>query len=145
MVEFRTRAPGGSDTGGSGGSGIEGHLNNVIENIKSDPELQARLLQEAEANDVDPTLLRAVFPQAGKALEEAQQQQAQQAQRNDTDTDTEPRIRTVTEKPDADDLLALIDEIAELSPNGEETTLGYLRDWGDENRDVLQTAIEMKL
>jgi len=142
MTEFRTRAPGsGGGDGGGDSSSIDGHIERVIENIKNDPEIKMKVAQAAQENGVDPMILKAVFPELGKTAE-SQTPQVEQAPEQ---TKPETQVKTVTEKPDAQELIGLIDELGDLLPQGKDTTLEELKELGEDNPDIVQTAIDMRL
>lgn len=141
MAEFRTQAPGTQTTEDSGGEGkLDEHFNRVVENIKSDPELQLQIAEAAQNNGIDPMLLRAVFPGAAKAQEEKQQMQPTE----EAPEDEPPRVKTVTEQPTPDQLEALLEQVSDLSPDGHNTTIQQMVEFINDEPGMVETAIKME-
>lgn len=134
MVEFRTRALGADE---ESSSSLEEHLERVYDNIRSDPELKKRLMQEASENDIDPVLLRAVFgndmPSEDELKQDMTPPQAEEAA---------GETQVVTKTPDPEQLIGFLEEIMDLTPN--DMTLSELREWAEDNRDIVETAIDMR-
>lgn len=152
MPEFRTRAPGDYGQEGSGGGGLEKHIERVIDNIKNDPKLKAEIYQELKDNGVNPAVIRAIVPEMQEAgdIQVPQNQVANdmvatQEESHEGQTEVRTEVKKVTEKPSPEQLLELIDEIAEVVPNGKETTLEELKEMAEDNPGIVETAIEMKL
>jgi len=131
----------------SGGLDLGNHVSKVLENIKKDPELQAQVAQAAKENGIDPMLLKAAMP--GMDVPDGAQEgnlsprdASEQLQQTDTE-ETEQQVKTVTEKPDPQQVTDLLKEATEYV--GEDKTLAELIQWCENNPDLLNTAIEMKL
>lgn len=136
-MEFRTRSLG-EDEGGSSASSLSDHLERVFDNVKNDPELQKRLLAEAQNSDVDPVLLRAFFGDSLPSPDEIQQ-----TMETDETAEMQTETRVVKEKPSPDELIGFLSEIIELK--SADMTLGELQEWAEENPGVVETAIDMRL
>lgn len=131
-----------------GGLDLGGHLERVLDNLQSDPEVQLALAQELEEAGVNPVVMKAVLPEgvSPEDLQKARQAQAQaQAQEEGETPEPQPQVKTVEKDIEPEDLLEFVDEIAELAPQGEDMTLGELREFGEDNPGVVKTAIDMKL
>lgn len=145
MVELRTFEEGQQD---SGGSDIEGILKSVWQNIQQDPQMQLKLAQGLAEQGIDPTLLGAVKPGLGEAIEKSMQEQAaeqatQQTPNESPNPQPEPEVRTVEKDVSVDQLIEFTEELIQY--RGEDCTLGELVEFAEENPDVVQTAIDMKL
>jgi len=142
MVEFRTRAIGENE---ADSSSFENHLEQVYENIRTDPELKKRLMGEASKNDIDPVLLRALFgddmPTESELQEDMTRNPNEPRPRVESETHN-TEVVTETEQPDASQLIGFLEEIRDLTPDG--MTLDELREWAEDNEDVVETAIEMR-
>jgi len=138
MVEFRTEAPGSeTETDDSGGFGeFEKYIDEYIKNVKQNPEAKLKLAQTLEENGVDPQLLTPLIGEVPQEPDNAQQvQQAQQTQQQmPTTTDTGPDV-------DVEQLLDFIGQLKDYT--GEDTTVGEVEEWVDNNPDLAQTAIDM--
>lgn len=149
MVEFRTRAPGdlggGEETEGS----LDKHIDRVFENIKNNPEIKLNIYQSLKEQGVNPAVIQAVFPEAQKFEQmQAQAQAAEAAQTvestvEDTNENPEPTVKTVTQEPTPEQLLDFVDDIIDLHPKDEEATLGDLKNFGENNPDILENAISI--
>jgi hypothetical protein len=149
MVEFRTRAIGNPEGESKSSDPIDKAINQVVSELKSDKEKQLKILQALQENyGIDPQLV-GMFMEGvdGEGLEQAQTPQPQPQEipeqaNQEPMPEPETKVKEVTVKPEPDELLDFVDEIIEYT--GEETTLKELRDWGENNPDILETAINMK-
>jgi len=140
MVEFRTRAIGENETNSSS---LETHLEQVYENIRTDPELKKRLMSEASKNDIDPVLLRALFGNDMPSQDELEQNMApNEPQLQDETGATQTEAVTETKRPDANQFIGFLEEIRDLAPDN--MTLDELQEWAKTNEDIVETAIKMR-
>lgn len=138
MVELRTYS---EESEGSDGFDLEGMLQKAWQNIQSDPQAQARLAQQLQESGIDPMLLGAVKPGLADAMQQAEQKQAVEQATNEPTP--EPEVKTVTEKPEPEEIKALLDDI--IDQFGEDKTLGELKEFIDENPDLVETAVNLRL
>lgn len=149
MVEFRTEAPGQSKD--ESGNAVDGLLDEYIQEAKKDSNLQLRLLNMAQKNGIDPVLLSPLTDISSDELEALQQQQAQQQQAQQQQTQQQqpqmPQGDTETdgssEEINAEEVLGFLGEIMDYTE--EEMTLKELQEWGEKNKDLVDTAIDLHL
>lgn len=145
MPEFRVFT--GNETDDSDSFDLGSVLDNVIKNVKQDPELKLEIAQRLQEEGINPKILKAIDSDAVPSQQEvAQLQQAQQAANQQQEAsqtmDNEPEVKKVTEKPSADQVIGFLDEIREYVDD--DWTLADLKQWAEQNKDIVETAIEMK-
>lgn len=153
-MEFRTEVPGPSEDEKKGGpsSTVDSLLNKYIEGVKDDPQMKLQLLQTLKQNGVDPSLVAPLVDLDSEEIQQlAQQQAAQQQTQQVENTEPEPTPNMtedttekveVNKKPSPEKVMGFLDEIIEL--NDEDMTLGELREWCEENTNMVETAINLK-
>lgn len=133
MVEFRTGNPAEEATEEAAGS-LDKHINKVIHNVKNDPEIKAQLVQRVQEGDIPPVLLKAIDPSLVDMAEQSQEQPAESAEVVET--------KTVSDKPSPEKVMSFVDEI--IKYKGEDTTLGEIKEWCEENPTMLKVAIQQE-
>lgn len=152
MVEFRTEPPksekkdesdGGSDT-------LDSLLNTYIEGVKEDPELKLQLLSMAEDNGLNPALLQPLVDLDKEEIQQLQQAQAQRQmeannQQNNQQNQQAQQLpsKDKMEEVTPQDLSEFLDELMEYKEP--DTTIEELQEFVDENPQMTQTAIDLKL
>jgi len=155
MPEFRTTPPGqgGNDKSQSSREfNLEGLAKQAYEQLRENPQGQLRMAQALQENyGVPPDALVAIFPEMAETAEK-QQEQAKQAENNQKNEENNQKneeiivpaqeVKTVKEKPEPDNVIGFLDEVSSYMP--EDMTLGELENWAENNKDLVQTAIDMK-
>jgi hypothetical protein len=149
MPEFRTTPPGqgGNDKSQSSGEfNLEGLAKQAYQQLLQNPQGQLRMAQALQENyGVPPDALVAIFPEMAEMAEKQQEQQAKQAENNQKNEEinvSTQEVKTVKEKPEPDDVIGFLDEVSSYMP--EDMTLSELENWAENNKDLVQTAIDMK-
>jgi len=142
-MEFRTQPPGSDrEDGGSGSGKIEEMVNTYIKNARNDRNLQLQLLQLAQDNGIEPTLVAPLLDIDSQKIQQAQERmQAQQQQQQQTQDEPMTIESEETEKLTSEQLAEFIEELMDYT--GEQTSIAKVKEFVEENPDVTQTAIDM--
>jgi len=150
MVELTTAEETASSASSIGDFTIDDVVGHLAKNIQENPQAQLQVAQIAQQKyGIDPSLLASIFPPMADTLEKAEKQQQKQAKNAKTqeeeaqksDSDMEVITKEVEKKPKPEQVLGFIDEAIEFL--GEDETLGELKEFGEDNPNMLQTAIDM--
>lgn len=122
---------------------VDEAIENLIQDVKSDKQKQAKIAQALHENyGIDPQLL-ATFVDVPV---EADQNGAAPAET--TQPEPTPKVpkatgetKTVTKEPTPDEVIGFIDELTDYLD--EDTTLAELKEYAEDNKDLLATAIEL--
>lgn len=141
MAEFRTEIPASKKPeSSSGGSDFGKYFDRAIENIKNDPQAKAQVAQALqEQYNIPPQVLASVFPEG---VEPPEQEAIPENPSDSHNSEVQTEVQTVTEKPSPEQVRNFLGEIIDLQ--GPDMTLGELKDFAENNPDILETAIEMK-
>lgn len=155
MPEFRTRPLNEQkDEQSVGGITLNDVINQFYSNIQENPEAQLRLVQIAqEQYNIDPSLLAAVIPEVGETIKQAQQQEQQEsgeangksAQSGNREAATEEIVVQKSQEVQPEDVIGFLKEASDIHPNGEAMTMQEWINWAENNKDMVQTAIDMRL
>jgi len=146
MAEFRTTPPGSQQEDNSSGS--KDMINSYLDSLKDDPGAALAVLEQAQERGIPPRLVAPAIGVSSEDLQEfmqARQQAQQQAQQQADMTQDSHNAETVESEPamTPQKLIGFVDELSELV--GEETSLAELKDMAEDNPDIVQTAIDLKL
>jgi len=150
MVELTTAEETAEAASSIGDFTIDDVVGHLAKNIQENPQAQLQVAQIAQQKyGIDPSLLASIFPPMADTLEKAEKQQQKQAKNAKTqeeeaqksDSDMEVITKEVEKKPKPEQVLGFIDEAIEFL--GEDETLGELKEFGEDNPNMLQTAIDM--
>ena len=150
MVELTTAEETAEAASSIGDFTIDDVVGHLAKNIQENPQAQLQVAQIAQQKyGIDPSLLASIFPPMADTLEKAEKQQQKQAKKAKTqeaeaeenDSDMEVITKEVEKKPKPEQVLGFIDEAIEFL--GEDETLGELKEFGEDNPNMLQTAIDM--
>lgn len=162
--EFRTEAPGSSSDDGNASSSF---IDEAMSKIEGSKTAQAQIAAVAEQNGIDPNMAVMMLPDLSaedyQTFKQQQKQQQDDKALPDSETDQtqpgenqsrqdsgqsvaqEPEVRTVTktEKPSAEQLISFLGQVIELTD--EDMSLKELKQWAEDNTDMVETAIEMEM
>jgi len=149
MVELTTAEETTEAASSIGDFTIDDVVGHLAKNIQENPQAQLQVAQIAQQKyGIDPSLLASIFPPMADTLEKAEKQQQKQAKKaktqaeaQESNSDTEVITKEVEKKPKPEQVLGFIDEAIEFL--GEDETLGELKEFGEDNPNMLQTAIDM--
>jgi len=150
MVELTTAEETAEAASSIGDFTIDDVVGHLAKNIQENPQAQLQVAQIAQQKyGIDPSLLASIFPPMADTLEKAEKQQQKQAKKaktqeaeaEESDSDMEVITKEVEKKPKPEQVLGFIDEAIEFL--GEDETLGELKEFGEDNPNMLQTAIDM--
>ena len=149
MVELTTAEETTEAASSIGDFTIDDVVGHLAKNIQENPQAQLQVAQIAQQKyGIDPSLLASIFPPMADTLEKAEKQQQKQAKKAKTqaeaqksNSDMEVTTKEVEKKPKPEQVLGFIDEAIEFL--GEDETLGELKEFGEDNPNMLQTAIDM--
>lgn len=148
MVEYRTNQTGESDGSGGKDAGVidggivDRALENAINHVRNDPKAQVQIAQSLQENYGIPPEVIGAF--VGEIPDDTSQVPAPE-QETPENAQAAPQIDASMTGEDltADDVLGFLDEIADYT--GEDTTVAELREFAEENPDVIETALSLKL
>lgn len=150
MVELTTAEETAEAASSIGDFTIDDVVGHLAKNIQENPQAQLQVAQIAQQKyGIDPSLLASIFPPMADTLEKAEKQQQKQAKKaktqeaeaEESNSDMEVITKEVEKKPKPEQVLGFIDEAIEFL--GEDETLGELKEFGEDNPNMLQTAIDM--
>jgi len=117
-------------------------VNTYIKNARNDRNLQLQLLQLAQDNGIEPTLVAPLLDIDSQKIQQAQERmQAQQQQQQQTQDEPMTIESEETEKLTSEQLAEFIEELMDYT--GEQTSIAKVKEFVEENPDVTQTAIDM--
>lgn len=143
MPEFRTEVPGTKtpDTSSGGSADFGKHIDRIIENIKNDPESQAKIAQGIqEQYNIPPEVLGGIFPSAMDNPQVPEKESTPTPTGGNDGAKTE--VRKVTEKPDPEQVIEFVGEL--LGYVEDDMTISELHEYMKENKGIVDTAIKMK-
>lgn len=154
-MEFRTEPPGKKDEKG-GGTGLESLVERYLDGLQKDPESQMAVLQMAEEQGIPPALISPMVDldtqkiQEIQAARQAQQEQLEAQQEGQKDPAVERREMTpepaeepVEQELTPSDIADILESVIDYFD--EETTLGELQKFVDENPEIIDTALDLDL
>lgn len=158
MVEFRNTPPGGyeeTQKKDTSKFNLDYVLEEAFKNIKENPRSQLQIAQALNENyDIPLEALAVAFPDLAETAqnaagnqevsegEERNQKRVEQVEGQPENQErTPPKI--VKEKPTPEELLEFVEEIIGLT--SPDFTLEELKEFGEENPGIMQTAIDLKL
>jgi hypothetical protein len=140
MPEFTV---GVEETAKSSSSIVDEAIEGFINDLKNDKEKQVQIAQALHENyGIDPQLLSTfVDVPAETANEPAESPTPVPQEATDNQSQNNTQVKTVTESPSPDEVIGFIDELTDYLD--EDTTLAELREYAEDNKDILATAIEL--
>ena len=134
MVKFDSRED--NDDNEDGSSTLDSILDEALEIIRDDPEIQSAVMQMVQDQGIDPKIISSLVDEEtdvpGDEIKDAQDSLEPNAPDSDDRDDLDP-----------DYIIDLLDEIMQYT--GGDMTLEELRDYAEDNRDLIKTAIDLKL
>jgi hypothetical protein len=140
MPEFTV---GVEETAESSSSIVDEAIEGFINDLKNDKEKQVQIAQALHENyGIDPQLLSTfVDVPAETANEPAESPTPVPEETAENRSENNTQVKTVTESPSPDEVIGFIDELTDYLD--EDTTLAELREYAENNKDLLATAIEL--
>jgi len=122
---------------------VDKALEDFINDLKNDKQKQLQIAQALQENyGLDPQLL-STFVDVPQEIDEKPQEIPNEPQ-VETVQESNPekhQVKTVTQAPNPDEVIGFIDELTDYLD--EDTTLAELKEYAEDNKDLLETAIEL--
>lgn len=148
MPELTLGSDDDESTSGVGEITLDDLVDQAVRNVQQNPDTLATLADVMESKGVDPSLLGLVDPKAPEVVKEVRKHR--EAVEGGTDTGkveaTENGKMLGKSDVDADKLLELIDELCEyMDDDPSDFTIEDMREYIEDNKDVVDTALKLKL